>query len=113
MSTLRHLKLTTRRLVVLVIVATLASMITGWWSTTQPVQYTADATVFVNRVLPTASNNVDSSIADFETVMRLPQITALVSRQTGASRASIASGVSFRRVGSSSAVSVSYTGSSA
>ncbi|HZQ57273.1 MAG TPA: hypothetical protein VFA84_04530 [Acidimicrobiales bacterium] len=77
-------------------------------------QDTAQTTVFVTRVLPNGPNNdINTAIADFETALRLPQVDAQVSKQTGVAAGTVHDGTTVSRLGASSAVRVSYTGSGA
>jgi hypothetical protein len=102
-----------KRVAGVVVLAALAAGVAGALTLRRPQQYSVQTTVFVGRILPASGASVDSSIADFETVIGLPEVTTAVAKQTGASRLSIAHGISFQRVGASSAVQVSFHGSNA
>jgi hypothetical protein len=102
-----------RRVVSILLVAAVAATLAAGLTLRRAQQYTVQTTVFVGRILPATGADVDSSIADFETVIRLPQVIAAVVKQTGVSTANVTSGVSFQRVGASSAVQVSFHASSA
>ena len=79
----------------------------------RPRQYSAQTTVFVGGVLPATRVDVDASVTDFETVIRLPQVMAVTAKQTGVPEPTLMHGLTFQRVPSSSAVEVSFRSSTA
>jgi hypothetical protein len=105
------LHLSTRRLMVLLVLAALVALAAGATTYLRPVRYAAHSTVFVARVLPNGTN-IDSSVADFETAMRLPEVENTVASQTGVSAAALHSGLGFSRIGASTSVDVSFTSTS-
>jgi hypothetical protein len=102
-----------QRLVVLAVLVLVSVAVAGALTLHQPGQYAAQTTVFVGRVLPATSADVDASVTDFETVIRLPEVVTAVAQQTGVAPDRIARGLSFQRLGSSSAVQVTYHSASA
>jgi hypothetical protein len=75
-------------------------------------RYVAQTTVFVSRVVPPTNGDVDTSIADFETALRLRQVDDTVAGDTYVSAASVRSGIAVSRLASSSTVRVSFSSGS-
>jgi hypothetical protein len=105
--------LSRRRAALLAFPTVVAVAVAGAVALRQPRQYAAQTTVFVGRVLPATRADVDSSISDFETVIRLPDVVRAVAQQTGVASRTISRGVKFARVVGSSAVMVSFHGQDA
>ena len=105
------LHLNTRRLTVLLVLAGVVALAAGATAYLRPVRYTAHTTVFVARVLPSGTN-IDSSVADFETAMRLPEVEDAVAKQTGVSVADLRNSLKFSRIGAGTSVDVSYSSTS-
>jgi hypothetical protein len=102
-----------RRWVVLVVVAIVGAALVLTYGLVRKTDSTAKSVVWVARVLPAGSGgDVGSSVADFETTIKLASIEQEVATRTGQSVSSIDKGISFSNIGSSSAVGVSYSASS-
>jgi hypothetical protein len=106
------LHLTRWRIALLAVVTVVALAAAGGLALRRSRQYTASTTAFVGRVLAATNADVTSSVTDFETVVRLPSVTTAVAKQTGVAPATVANKLSFARVGTSSAVRVSFKGPS-
>jgi uncharacterized protein involved in exopolysaccharide biosynthesis len=111
---LERLHLSPRRIVLVLTVALVAAAAATAVVELGPRMYAAQTTVFVSRVLP-ASGGVDinTSIADFQTALQLHPVDDEVSKQTGVSSKAIRAGLSVGRLGSSSAVQVSFRSTAA
>jgi hypothetical protein len=98
---------------ILAVLTAIALAAIGVVALQRPRQYSAQTTVFIGGVLPATRLDVDASVTDFETVIRLPQVMNVVAKQTGVPTTTLMDRLSFRRVPSSSAVQVSLRLSSA
>jgi hypothetical protein len=96
-----------------VVLAAIAFAIAAAYEYTRPVQYKAQSTVFVTRVLPSDPTTVDSAVDDFQTAIGLAQVRRSVGAQVGVRSGSLGPLPTLSRLGSSSAVQVSYQSSDA
>jgi hypothetical protein len=108
MTAVRRLHLGGWRAVAVATVALLALLIAAGYAYSRPRRYRAQSTVFVTRVFPADASAVDSDVADFQTVVALAQVRQTVSAKTGVPVSALSSGLSFQRLGGSSALQASF-----
>jgi capsular polysaccharide biosynthesis protein len=103
-----------RRLALILIIPLVAGALAGALAIRQPHQYRTSTTVVIAhpQTFGPASAAVSQSVDDFQGVLNSNSVATLTSQQTGAPLKNVSSGLSSQRRGSSSAVDVTYVGTS-
>lgn len=105
-------RITARRLVALALAAVVVGAVAGVLGSLGSPSYRASTTVWVGRVLPVSSSDASSSITEFEATVLLANTEQQVASAAGVTRQAVDHGISFSRIGGSSADRVSFTAGS-
>lgn len=111
MEIARFLRLTPRRISMLLTAALVAALVAGIVSVQRGAKSRAEAVVFTSQVF---SESVDGSslgrrVADLETALKLPSVLDEVSSATGVPATDLRSDISFEKESDAASVRVSYT----